>query len=95
MGGGHGGCALLTRPTLKVSVKMMVLLRLKKSASPFRRRPGRTGGTRCERSDNTGMYCHARPVAGGNKARLTRRGDFLPGAGIAKGAAASPLCTFA
>ncbi len=30
MGGGHGGCASLTRPTLKVSVKMMVLLRLKK-----------------------------------------------------------------
>ncbi len=26
----------------------MVLLRLKKSAAPFRRRPGRTGGTRCE-----------------------------------------------
>ncbi len=48
MGGGHGGCTLLTRPTLKVSVKMMVLLRLKKSASLFRRRPGRTGGTRCE-----------------------------------------------
>ncbi len=95
MGGGHGGCTLLTRPTLKVSVKMMVLLRLKKIGLAVSPQAGTHRRDPVRGHDNTGMYCHARPVAGGNKARLTRRGDFLPGAGIAKGAAASPLCTFA
>ncbi|AKE96805.1 Uncharacterised protein [Cronobacter sakazakii] len=94
MGGGHGGCALLTRPTLKVSVKMMVLLRLKKIGRAVSPQAGTHRRDPVRGHDNTGMYCHARPVAEGNKARLTRRDDFLPGAGIAKGAAASPLCTF-
>ncbi|KAB0881734.1 hypothetical protein FZI19_09045 [Cronobacter muytjensii] len=71
-----------------------VLLRLKKIGRAVSPQAGTHRRDPVRGHDNTGTYCHARPVAGGNKARLPRRGDFLPGAGIAKGAA-SPLCTFA
>ncbi|EGT4266003.1 hypothetical protein AUM89_15180 [Cronobacter sakazakii] len=73
----------------------MVLLRLKKIGLAVSPQAGAHRRDPVRGHDNTGRYCLARPAAGGNKARLPRRGDFPPGAGTAKGAAASPLCTFA
>ncbi|PUX68557.1 hypothetical protein BS420_06335 [Cronobacter sakazakii] len=73
----------------------MVLLRLKKIGLAVSPQAGAHRRDPVRGYDNTGRYCLARPAAGGNKARLPRRADFPPGAGIAKGAAASSLCTFA
>ncbi len=91
MGGGHGGCTLLTRPTLKVSVKMMVLLRLKKSASPFRRRPGRTGGTRCERVTIQGCIVMPDPWPEGIRRGLPEGAIFCREPGLQRGRRRAPF----
>ncbi|MCI0195573.1 hypothetical protein E7W39_14245 [Cronobacter sakazakii] len=57
----------------------MVLLRLKKIGLAVSPKAGAHRRDPVRGHDNTGRYCLARPAAGGNKARLPRRGDFLPG----------------
>ncbi len=83
----------LRLPTLQIVTSSMwrVLLRLKKIGRAVSPQAGTHRRDPVQGHDNTGTYCLARPVAGGKKAGLSRRGDFLPGAGIAKGRRRAPF----